>query len=180
MRSKVGLLIAFALLPALIVTGSPLQIDEAGTLVEADVRATGHTFTARVSDPRPEVAGYQIQNARLVFRWDAVRTGNATRDAEMLQWAEAVLHPVVTFTLVSIDHGADGGAVAHGTLAMHGRVKTLSFPIGIRDAGGGGRVISGSVAIDHRDWGLPRIRKMLFLAVDPVVTVKFSVPVRSP
>jgi len=183
MRSLAQRLLTLAAIPVAIATGRPFLVDAGGVAVEAEVRATIHSFIARVAEPIVEIDGDaatgRVANVRLIFRWDALKTGNAARDTAMLAWAGADRFPEVAFNLTSIE-AADGGAMARGTLKMHGKERPIAFPIGIQAAGDGGRVFSGNVAVDSRDWGLPRIRFLLVFSVDPVVTVKFSVPVTPP
>lgn len=173
----------FAAAAIRVASGAPLSVDPASVHVEVDVRATAHAFTARVTAPELEIegdaGGERITGARLRFRWESLKTGNLERDVELSKWAEAADQPFVTFVLTSIDRTADQ-PVAHGRLAMHGREIAVSFPFEIDERADGTRRLSGSLTLDHRDWGLPRIRRMLFLSVNPVVTARFALEVRLP
>jgi polyisoprenoid-binding protein YceI len=66
----------------------------------------------------------------------------------------------------------DSGFVAVGRLTFHGITRDLRFPASvIRDTGN--YAIDGDATVDTREFGLPIIRMMGVLKVDPLVHVRF-------
>lgn len=152
----------------------PLLFDPAQSTVDVVVKATVDSFTGKLSayqltgavDEQGRVAA-----ARLDFHFRDVLTGKAKRDAAMHEWQRTKEFPDASFVLTSL--GAENGVTrAFGRLTFHGVTRELSFPVTIaRD--GAVYAIDGDAPIDTREFGLPVIRMMGLLKVDPVVHVKF-------
>jgi len=124
----------------------------------------------------PELVAVTLANvaaAAFRFRFASITTGNAQRDRDMNDWQQTVVYPEVVFVLAGVETGADGATVAQGELTFHGTRRPVRFPVSVR-ADRGTLVIAGEVAVDTRDYGLPVIRKLLILKVDPVVRLRFS------
>ena len=67
----------------------------------------------------------------------------------------------------------DGQGVANGNLTFHGTTALVEFPVNVTKAGDT-YTITGEASVDHRQWGLKKIRKLGLLTVDPVVKVRFK------
>ena len=163
---------------------APLRIDPAQSRVEIAVKATADSFVGRlesydaavVIDTNPTVT--EVIRASFSFRFADVKTGKDGRDEEMHVWQDTAHHPDGQFTLATITTEADGRRVATGTLAFHGRAREISFPFSVtHDADL--YAIDGEAALDTRDFGLPVIKKLLVLKVDPEVKVRFHLQGRA-
>lgn len=150
--------------------------------LKVDVRATLHRFTAEVAQPAlswtlDEATGLPAA-AEASFRWSEVTTGNATRDRELRAWVDAERWPEGRFVTTRIEARAEGAELhVAGELTLRGTARPLEC-VARREADGG--AWSGAVALDHRAWGLPPIRRAGLLTVDPVVTVRFRVEPAAP
>jgi polyisoprenoid-binding protein YceI len=152
-----------------------LQLVPDESVLAADVSATGHSFVAHVTQ---FTATLRLDRqtglpaaAQLRFDLKHVTTGNATRDREMLEWLEYSTFPYAEARLVSLEETA-GGVVARCMLRMHGQEHEVAATVST-SRHDGGVTIEGGATIDHRRWGLPKIRRVLFLAVDPNLNVRF-------
>ncbi len=172
------LLLALWLVPAAVAAaGDPMVIvDSAQSQVDISVKATVDSFVAHLVDfetsltTAPQTG--QITAAVFRFNFASIKTGNTDRDRDMNEWQQTPKFPDVVFTLVALDAGSDGRTVARGQLRFHGIEKTVSFPVVI-EIKKPVVTVDGDVTIDTRDYGLPVIKKYLFLKVDPVVAVHF-------
>lgn len=153
----------------------PLTFDPALSRVDVVVKATVDSFTGRLSaynvaatiDEKGAITG-----ARLDFRFLDVLTGKPKRDKAMHEWQDTARFPDASFVLDALRPAEGGDAVAEGRLTFHGTTRPLSFPVKVsRDGAAYG--IDGDAAIDTREFGLPVIRMMGVLKVDPIVHVKF-------
>ncbi len=174
----------FRLLPAVLVLAATARLaaadhavvfDPARSTVDVVVKATVDSFTGRLA--HFSLAGTadetgQVTGARLDFRFRDVLTGKAKRDEAMHAWQDTAHHPDASFVLTALDTAADGGRRATGRLTFHGVTRELSFPVRLTQAGDE-LAVDGEAAFDTRDFGLPVIRMMGLLKVDPVVRVRF-------
>ena len=168
------LLVCAALLPAFL-AAAPLAVDPASVKIEVDVHATMHGFTGKLDTATVTLDGdaAAIAAATVRFVWTDLKTGDTSRDKEMVAWATAK-SPEGVFTLAKLEPAAAADSfTATGTLALNGQPREISFPVKIVKTATGWTV-AGETKIDHRDWGLPKIRKFGMLTVDPVVTIRFS------
>jgi polyisoprenoid-binding protein YceI len=176
MRFHHLLLVALAALPVFSVA-APLQVNPSAVTLTVDVHATMHSFTGNAGNPivalDGDAATGRISAGTVRFAWADLKTGDKSRDKEMAAWA-TTKSPEGVFTLVTLAPGASADAfTATGTLALNGQTREISFPVKIVRTSIGWD-ISGETTIDHRDWGLPKIRKFGFLTVDPTVTIRFA------
>ena len=170
------LLALLALLPVL-ATAAPLAVDPASMQITVEVRATMHGFTGKLATAAVALDGDTatgaIAAATVRFVWADLKTGDKARDKELLAWAAARSREGV-FTLAKLTPtSAADTFTAAGTLTLNGETKAIAFPVKIARSTAGWTV-SGETTIDHRDWGLPKIRKFGLLTVNPVVTIRFS------
>lgn len=160
-----------------------LEVDAGASQIAAHVRATGHSFDAVVTaydlDLRWDREAGRIQSARLRFNFADVKTGNARRDREMLQWLSHDRHPAAEFVLDSLETDAAGATRARGGLTFHQKSREVIIPVTITREGGGVR-IQGKTTLDHRDWGLPQIRALLFMTVNPELDVAIDIRAAMP
>jgi polyisoprenoid-binding protein YceI len=154
---------------------SVLTVDRTLSHIEIGVHATVDSFVGKLNAYEPEVAvndAGEITRTRLAFHFRDVSTAKESRDKSMHRWQHTDQFPDGVFTLTNIERRPDGPATAFGRLAFHGVTRDVRFPIAIAREGRR-YVIDGDVALDTRDYGLPVIRMLGLLKVDPVVHVRF-------
>lgn len=154
----------------------PLKVDAERSSVEIAVKATVDSFVGRLERYDASIlvdsASGQVHGARFAFHFVDVKTGKKDRDEQMNLWQDTAHHPDGVFQLVSLERDAAGALIAKGRLGLHDVVRDLSFPVSIaRD--GARYVVEGEAVVDTRDFGLPIIRKVMVLKVDPEVHVRF-------
>lgn len=139
------------------------------------VKATFDSFTARLEHWEPHLefdANAHITGARVRFAFADLKTGKEKRDRAMLDWEEASRFPEGEFVLDHLTPDANGRSRAEGRLTIHGVTRPLAFPVTIL-ADGPLCAVDGEALIDTREFGLPVIRMMGLLKVDPQVRVRF-------
>ena len=158
-------------------TAGEFLVDKAKSSIRVDVKATGHDFTGRLTSYKVKITGDASKAVpdKVSLTWDFKNflTGDKKRNKEMLHWLEHPRIPSGSFTLASFTKRVDGRMWAKGTLKIHGVSKTIEFPVK-SERKGKALTVSGAVKLDHRDYKLDKIRKVLVLTVDPVMTVRFS------
>ena len=176
MLPRRSLLALLALVPTFLVA-TPLTVDPATVKIEVEARATMHGFTGKLDTATVALEGDPasgaITAATVRFAWADLKTGDKARDKEMLAWA-AGKNPDGVFKLATLAPTAGTDTfTASGSLALNGQTRDLSFPVKVARTAAGW-TIAGETKIDHRDWGLPKIRKFGLLTVDPIVVIRFS------
>jgi polyisoprenoid-binding protein YceI len=180
-----------ALLAASLVSVSPslaaeraINIDIAESRVEIVVRASVDSFTGQLKRFAPVVKVNdegRIVAARMTFLFRDVVTGKEKRDREMHAWQKTDSYPDGAFELSSLEPAPAqaGGLIATGQLTFHGVTRELRFPVTVQREDGK-YVIDGDAPVDTRDFGLPVIRMLAVLKVDPIVQVRFHLQGRDP
>jgi polyisoprenoid-binding protein YceI len=170
-------LISLALASRVFAVDTPLVIDKEHSRIEAEVKSTMDNFSAKLGSYDAaisvDVAEKRVISAQLKFRFADVKTGNEKRDAEMLHWEQTEQFPDCVYSLVSLLPAASGTYSARGKFTLHGVTKEITFPVVIGVKEPGTYTIEGNLPIDTRDYGLPVIRKVAILKVNPVLQVKF-------
>jgi polyisoprenoid-binding protein YceI len=160
---------------------SALAIEREQSSISIEVKATVDSFVGYLADYAPEIrvdAEGRVVSARVAFRFRDVRTGKDKRDRAMHDWQQTEKFPDGEFVLTSLTPGRNNRMEAKGRLNFHGITRELAMPVSfIRE---GARLsIDGDAAIDTRDFGLPVIRMMGLLKVDPIVHVRFHLQGRA-
>jgi len=172
------LLVVLLWLPLLGVRGAtmPLVVDTGASKIDVAVHATVDSFVGTLS---AYTAGIELDGATglptgatLHFRFSDLKTGKAGRDAKMLTWLDSATWPEGTFVLSKLTHSEGDSFVASGKFTMHGKTVDLSFPVRLTRAAQR-LTIDGSAKINTPDFGLPIIRMLGLLKVDPAVVVNF-------
>jgi polyisoprenoid-binding protein YceI len=177
-------LLLFAACRSLSAADVPLVLDVTQSRVDVAVKATVDSFVGRLENYDAMVtvdpATAQVTGARVAFHFSDVKTGNPDRDEQMHDWQGTTKNPDGVFVLAGLARAADGTQRATGALTFHGQEKEISFPVAVTHEGER-YAIDGDATLDTRGFGLPIIRKFMFLKVDPEVHVRFhlqgSVPV---
>lgn len=155
----------------------PLALDLAQSRVEVEVRATVDSFTGKLVAFDPVVAvgdDGRIVAARFGFHFRDLETGKPKRDAAMHKWQDTTAFPNGVFVLSDLAPAPApaAGFVASGRLTLHGATQELRFPVTVQREGER-YAIDGDAPVDVRGFGLPIIRLLGVLKVDPVVHVRF-------
>lgn len=152
-----------------------LAISPSQSRIEIAVHTTVDSFLGRLNAYEPEIfvdEDGEVSKAQLAFHFRDVSTGKESRDKSMHEWQQTGEFPDGIFTLTSMERSAAGPAIAFGRLTFHGVTRDVRFPIAIARAGSR-YVIDGDVPLDTREFGLPVIRMLALLKVDPLVHVRF-------
>jgi len=176
------LLVFGAALAAPFASAVPLTVDPASIKIEVVVHATMHGFTGKLDKAVVHLDGDPaagtLTQADVSFAWADLKTGDTGRDKEMLTWAGAAKNAAGRFVLKTLASDAKGILTATGALELAAQTHEISFPVTVAKTAAGWSV-SGEAKFDHRDWGLPKIRKFGMLTVDPVVTVRFALAAKA-
>src|SRR5690606_8893879 len=98
-------------------------------------------------------------------------TGKAARDKAMHEWQNTESFPDGEFALSSLQPSSGSDFTALGRLTLHGVTRDIHFPVSIsRD--GALLEITGDATVDTREFGLPVIRMLGILKVNPLVHVR--------
>lgn len=168
------LLAPLCLLPLLAVAAErPLKIDRGRSFVDVDVDATKN-FTAHLDtyDAKVTEDAGKIKSAVFTFKFADLKTGNTTRDADMIEWLGGG-SPEGRFELGNLAVTPNGIGQASGRLIFHGVTERIEFPVNVTREGEA-FVITGETTIDHRNWKLKVIRKAFLFTVDPEVRIRFK------
>jgi polyisoprenoid-binding protein YceI len=152
-----------------------LQIDQSQSTIEVAISSTTSSFLGRLEKYLATIECEPSQalptKADVVFDFKDLKTGVQGRDAHMLEWLKYTENPTGAFHLTG--WSTEGGeTLALGQLTLHGVKCDIRVPVVIKhqlqqyD-------IQGSVALDHRDFGLKRIRMALLFTVNPHLKVNF-------
>lgn len=179
-RPSPRLLLALATLisPALFADHLILKPAE-GTRIAAVCASTVHDFTAEVNAPLVTVetgagpAG--LKSASVLMKFANVRTGDTDRDKDMMKRFDAATHPDITYTVKTFETDKAGAITAKGELTWHGVTKEVNIPVTLTRRGDELEV-DATFTLDHRDWGMKKVRSMLMLTVDPVL--KFTLKLK--
>jgi len=151
-----------------------LAIDKGKSQIKVDAKATGHSFAGTLSDFTAKVTGDDATMAPtavdLGWKFADLKTADEKRDKEMMKWLGGG-NPEGSFKFVKI-WTDKGQTYAQGTLKIHGVSKTIDFPYTAKKDGKT-VTIDGTAALDYYDFGLPLIRAMAVMTVNPKLTVSF-------
>ena len=153
---------------------APLRIDQERSRLWAEVKATGHSFEAEVTEFSADIevaADGSIDAARVTFAPGAIKTGNDRRDREMREWLESETYPEIEFKLREVRREGER-SVGVGELTLHGVTKELELPF-VLEMKGEQATLSGSATLNTTDFGLEVI-SMLFFKVKPELSIEFT------
>lgn len=170
------LILVFLWVPGLCAAVRPLKLDMAKSRVEVAVKVTVDSFVASLEKYDAQItldeAAAAPASAQFGFQFSDLKTGKDKRDLKMLSWLQSEKHPSGLFELQGMSPRAEGGWLAKGKLSFHGLTKEVEFPVTLVTEAGR-VVLEGTASVDTQAYGLPIIRMLAVLKVDPVVVVKF-------
>jgi polyisoprenoid-binding protein YceI len=175
MHTKKPLLALLGLFLAGVASAEIVELipDPVASVIEARMAASPpHSFTGTVNhyqlDLRADTDDGQLTAARFQFDFADFDTQNEKRDRKMHTWMDSALYPEVGFVLTRIEN-SEAGLVAVGDFTMHGQTRELRLPFTF--SGDGKRfTLDTTYSLDHRDWGLPKVRLLIF-TVNPVLEI---------
>lgn len=151
------------------------EVDKGKSKIEISAKATGHNFGGTLKDYKLTAAGdpATLKPTTLDFSWSFkdLDTADGGRDAEMLKWLGGG-DPKGSYKFVKV-WSKNGVDYAEGTLTIHGVSKTVHIPITVKKDGNT-VTTSGKLVINYNDFGLPLVKAMLVMTVDPEVSVSFT------
>ncbi len=151
------------------------EVDKGKSKIEISAKATGHAFGGTLKDFKITAEGdpATLKPTALDFSWSFkdLDTADGDRDVEMIKWLGGG-NPQGSFKFVKT-WSKNGVDYAEGTLTIHGVAKTVHIPITVKKDGDN-VTTSGKLVFDYKDFGLPLIRAMLVMTVEPEITVTFT------
>lgn len=166
-----------ALLAVTLARAAPVEatVEPVKSYIRVQVSASPpHQFTCELTgfdlELRLDPEAHSISASTLTFPFEKLVSGNAKRDRKMNKWMEVAQHPDIQFKLDNIAQTAEGTR-AQGMLRMHGVEQAIEFPCEWK-AAQGVFSIDGHYTLDHRQWGLPKIRLLVF-TVKPELEISF-------
>ena len=168
------LLLGTLLLVPFLASAGTLKIDTSKSRIQVDAKATGHEFTGTLSAFTAKVSGddatLQPTAVDLKWKFSDLKTEDDKRDKEMIKWlGGGAPEGSFTFAKTWTDKGK---TYAMGKLKIHGVSKDISFPYTAKKDGTW-VTIDGTASLDYQDFGLPVIRAMAVMTVNPKLTVRF-------
>lgn len=174
-NAPIAATLGYLLCATLPVDASTLEVDKTRSKIQVDAKATGHDFSGTLKNYVVKATGdadkLKPQSLELAWNFTDLKTEDDGRDAEMIKWLGGGT-PKGTFKFVKFWTDKTGDK-AEGLLTLHGVSKTVYFPFTVRQDGEW-VTASGKVEMDYKDFGLPVVRAMLVMTVDPKLVVNFQ------
>lgn len=162
-------------------TAEPLKVDRSRSFIDVDVKATVGSFTGRLerytATLEPDASG-RIKSARLLFRFADLKTGDAERDAHMIEWLGGG-DPTGEYELGVLALAPDGQGQTSGRLTVLGHTRRVEFSVLVTRTDDT-ITVTGETTIDVRQWGLKPLRHRIVIKVDPEVRVRFRLTAQLP
>ncbi|MGB6222193.1 YceI family protein [Haloferula sp.] len=151
-----------------------LKVDKTRSRIQVDGRSTGHGFTGTLEEYTARVSGNPVtlrpDAFELSWKFTDLKTEDEKRDKEMIKWLGGG-SPTGTFKFIKTWE-QDGKDFAQGTISIHGVSKLIAFPYTVKKDGDWVS-IDGVATLDYKDFGLPIIRAVAVMTVNPKLTVRF-------
>lgn len=153
------------------------MVDQEKSRIQVDAKATGHAFTGTLEKYKVAAKGDSATakptGFDLEWSFKDLKTADKDRDTAMIDWLGGG-NPKGSFKFFKSWNDDKGRTYAMGKLTIKGVSKTVSFSYTTKREGKS-MTIDGRVGMDYEDFGLPVIRKMALLTVDPKLTVRFHI-----
>ncbi len=159
------------------ISAATLEVDQEKSRIQVDAKATGHSFTGSLEKYTATVEGdsstIKPKAFNLEWSFKDLKTDDKKRDKEMLTWLGGG-DPKGKFEFSKSWVDNKGVERAMGKLTIKGVEKTISFPFTAKKEGDW-VTIDGKATMDYEDFGLPIIRAMAVMTVDPKLSVRFHI-----
>lgn len=153
------------------------EIDQSRSELAATMHASpSHDFTTVAKDYSYDIQidpdSLTVEKAVCSFDFADLDSGKKSRDSKMRKWIEVGAHPSASFAMKNqLPDNETGEHVAEGTFSMHGVDRPITITYTLRREGEQ-LILDGRSAFNHEDWGLEKVRLLLF-SVDPVLKPHF-------
>jgi len=153
------------------------QVDKAASVLAVDMHASpSHDFTSVAKDYTCDIeiepGTLSVKKAVCSFKFADMDSGKNSRDLKMCRWMDIENYPSARFEMIEqLADNATGEHVARGKFTMHGEAHPITINY-ILQQKGSEFILEGRCTLDHRKWGLDKVR-LLFFSVDPVLKPHF-------
>lgn len=153
-------------------------VDETKSELAADMHASPfQNFTSVAKDYSCDIEidpqTLTINKAVCRFKFDDLDSGKRARDKKMRKWIDTEKYPAAEYTMQSVRPAETAGRyIATGTFKMVGIERPLEIDFQV-ERQGEKILLSGATELDHRQWGLKKVRLFVF-TVDPVLKPHFK------
>ncbi len=175
-KTLLGLVLFFSVALLARAEDAVVVIDKAASRVNVDVKATVDSFVGQLKDYEAVIkvdpASGAVTACLFKFRMLDVKTGKEKRDRKMNEWQETQKFPDCVFEMDHLEPGEGKLQTAKGSFTFHGVSQSLNVPVTVTREGKRYQ-FDGEVIIDTQAFGLPIIRMIGVLKVDPKVKVAF-------
>ena len=172
------LFLSVLLVQAQLVHAGNFVVDKSQSELAADMHASpSHDFTSVAQDFSCDIEidpqTLAIRKAVCRFKFDDLDSEKGSRDKKMRKWIDTEKYPAAEYTMQSIRPAEGAGHyIATGTFKMVGIERPLEIDFQV-ERQGEKIVLSGSTELDHRQWGLKKVR-LLFFTVNPLLKPHFK------
>lgn len=169
---------AFLLLSICPIHAGNFIVDKTQSELAADMHASpSHDFTTVARDYTYDIEinpdTLVVTKASCRFKFADLDSDKNARDKKMRKWMDVEAYPEASFTMKKLTPtGELGSYLAEGDFAMHGKHLPLKIDLQIQRRGEA-ITLTGTSQLDHRDWGLEKVR-LFFFTVDPVLKPRFQ------
>jgi polyisoprenoid-binding protein YceI len=167
----------FLIIAPTLAKAATLEVNSEKSRIQVDAEATGHAFTGTLEKYKATVQGnastIKPDAFNLEWSFKNLKTDDKKRDKEMLAWLGGG-DPKGKFKFKKSWVDDKGVNHATGTITIKGIDKTISFPFKTKKEGDW-VTIDGKASLNYEDFGLPIIRSMVVMTVDPKLTVRFHI-----
>ena|GEM_PF-567464 len=152
-------------------------VDKSQSELAADMHASpSHNFTTVAKDYACDIEidpdSLRITKATCRFEFEALDSGKDSRDKKMRKWMNIERYPEASYTMEKLTAtGKPGSYLAEGVFTMHGTSLPLNIQVRLERTGDE-ITLTGESELDHREWGLEKVR-LLFFSVDPLLKPRF-------
>lgn len=152
-----------------------LQIDQSHSRIEVVVNSTSGGFTGKLEKYHASIECEPSQllpsKADVSFDFKDLKTGIQQRDNHLLKWLDYSKNPTGSFHLKNWKE-ENGDTYAVGELTLHEINKEIRLRMKVTKESDKYQ-LEGVLNLDHRDFGLPKIRNALVFTVDPHLKIQF-------